>query len=139
MPFSPSTHFCGRAKLAFISETDPETMTRKTNKEAETAFRKKIGQRISALRSYRKKTQTQVGDYIGIGQDGFAKWETGKVWPNELLMMAVCAYLEADFNYFYMGKFSCFDPQTAADLAASHPEITRSDAYLRLPSPDTSS
>lgn len=69
--------------------------------------------RVKEMRVAKRKTQENVGAYLGMGRTSVANWESGKNFPFTETLFKVAEYLETSMDYL-VGK--THDPSPNAKL-----------------------
>src|SRR5271154_6636491 len=79
-------------------------------------FRREIGARLWAVRTFHKIGQAKFARSLGLNQSVYHKWESGSIFPRELKMRDFCNLYRVDFNYIYGGIYDNMPEQMAVRL-----------------------
>lgn len=66
----------------------------------------KIGNRIKQERNNAKKSQDELGDYIGVTRQTVAKWEHGKDLPQLSDLLRLCNLFDCEIGYL-LCEYDC--------------------------------
>ena len=66
----------------------------------------KIGNRIKQERNKAKKSQDELGDYIGVTRQKVAKWEHGKDLPQLSDLLRLCNLFDCEIGYL-LCEYDC--------------------------------
>lgn len=76
----------------------------------------KIGRRIKEERDKIKKSQAELGEYIGVTRQTIAKWEHGEDIPQLSDLLRLCNLFKCDLGYM-LCEYDC-KTRTATDIQA---------------------
>lgn len=100
-------------------------MPRLKDDEAARNYKIAIGDRLHALRDVYGMSQAQFAEQISTNQETYHKWESGKIFPNPVTMMILCARYRVDFNYIYMGNFNILSDDKKEKVEAMLKQTSR--------------